>query len=457
MERLRLFLDFGSTFTKAALFDMEGERLAGWAKAPSTVDTDVTEGLENALRELRGQTSFSEDTVRQAVACSSAAGGLRVVCIGLTPELTTKAGRIAAFGAGAKIVGSYSRRLQPEDMAAICALRPDIVLLCGGTEGGDRKGILHNGRLLSGAPGVENIIVAGNKAAYAELEDLFADSGKLVRFTGNVMPDFGKLVTEPANREIRDLFLGRITQAKGIDRVRARIGSLLMPTPSAVLEAAKLAAGGIAEGEPGLGDLMIVDVGGATTDVYSVADGYPSIAGVNPVGLMEPRVKRTVEGDLGLYHNLDTLCACAQDAPAMLEDAKNLRNAFSVPEDEASKNTHLVLTQLAVRLAVERHCGSLLPVGMGEDTRYVQQGKDLSLLPLVIGAGGPVAFSSDPAYVLRGAVKREEDGLLLKPRVPRFCLDDRYILFAAGLMAQSAPETALHILKSCLRPIEDRC
>ena len=113
------------------------------------------------------------------------------------------------------------------------------------------------------------------------------------------------------------------------------IADVVMPTPAAVLEAAKLLADGTgvtgAEGrngdrgggEAGLGELLLVDVGGATTDVYSVAKGAPTNAAIRFAGLPEPYAKRTVEGDLGLYHNLDSLKAIAEggDLPAGFEEA----------------------------------------------------------------------------------------------------------------------------------------
>jgi len=101
---------------------------------------------------------------------------------------------------------------------------------------------------------------------------------------------------------IRDVFMERIVTAKGIDRASARIDRVLMPTPAAVLEAARLLAVGV-EGREGLGPLVIVDPGGATTDVHSIGSGEPATPGVIRHGLPEPHAKRTVEGDLGMRHN----------------------------------------------------------------------------------------------------------------------------------------------------------
>ena len=195
---------------------------------------------------------------------------------------------------------------------------------------------------------------------------------------------------------------------------------------------------------------MIVDVGGATTDVYSVADGFPSRNGVSLTGLPEPRIKRTVEGDLGLYHNLDTLTDAAKHSGVAGEAAETetlsaqLRQGFSIPTTAETGRFHVALSRLAVKTAVERHCGSLLPLSGG---RFAQKGKDLTNIPAIIGAGGPIVYSPDFSEVLSGALKDAGDVYSLKPCAPRFYKDDQYILYAAGLMAATEPLTALHLLK----------
>ena len=170
MASTRLFIDFGSNFTKVVAFDLEAEELLARVQVPSTVDTDITVGLEQAFALLSQTVPFGEAERRQTVACSSAAGGLRVVCVALVPEYTTEAGRRAALGAGAKIVGSYSFELSGPELREIEDIRPDIVLLTGGTDGGNKKVITHNAALLARAgSGVTNIIVAGNKSAYDDV------------------------------------------------------------------------------------------------------------------------------------------------------------------------------------------------------------------------------------------------------------------------------------------------
>ena len=142
-------------------------------------------------------------------------------------------------------------------------------------------------------------MVAGNKDAADEVEDILLDKGKEVIVTENVLPSLRKLNIDPARRSIRDVFMQKIVQGKGFTQVQEMFGTILMPTPAAVLEAAKLLSEGC-RGRPGLGDLLVVDIGGATTDIHSVATGNPTTANTIQRGLPEPKVKRTVEGDLGL-------------------------------------------------------------------------------------------------------------------------------------------------------------
>ncbi|MDR2771621.1 MAG: glutamate mutase L [Clostridiales Family XIII bacterium] len=458
MSELRVFIDFGSTFTKGVVFDLESESLLVRVQTPSTVDTEITVGLRKALAEIARAVPVGEAEIRSALACSSAAGGLRMVCIGLVPDYTTKAGRLAALGAGAKVVGTFSYELSAAELRELEALAPDIVLLTGGTDGGNRKTIVHNAELIAGTPAVHNVIAAGNKSARDEVEAAFAGSGKNLRFTRNVMPEFGVLDLDPVNEQIRELFISRITEAKGIARVREIIGGVVMPTPAAVFAAAQLLAEG-APSEAGLGELLLVDVGGATTDVYSVATGAPTRADVRLFGLAEPRAKRSVEGDLGLFHNLDTLADialqselfAATDRALFDENVKNLHTRRSVPDGDALTQCQRMLARLAVKTAVERHVGRLEPLMTGEGEIFVQRGKDLSKLTCVLGAGGPLAFSSDPRYVLAGAASDAPD--ILAPRAPRFLLDSEYILFAVGLLAQSEPAKALRIMKKYLKDI----
>jgi len=386
-----------------------------------------------------------------------------MVCVGLVPDYTTKAGHLAALGAGAKVTGLFSYEMTETELKELEALKPDIVLLTGGTDGGNKKTIIHNaGQLARIAESIAHVIVAGNKSAHDGIRQAFDGVDIDVTYTKNIMPEFGRLELDAVNERIRDVFLSRITEAKGVAKVDNIISGIKMPTPSAVLEAAILIAEG-SKHENGLGDLLLVDVGGATTDVDSICRGTPTLDGVHTIGLKEPYAKRTVEGDLGMYHNLDTLgeLACGQDDGQIPEEAveeflaelEELRRTRSIPEDEGQQGRQLMLARLAVKTACDRHAGRIENVCTHDGDVRVQRGKDLSNIETVLGTGGPLAFSTNPKYVLEGAMASPDAPHILKPRAPSYLLDGSYVLFAVGLLAQSEPDKALRIVKKYLQKL----
>jgi uncharacterized protein (TIGR01319 family) len=449
MDTIRLLIDFGSTFTKVVAIDLSGVEVVATARVPSTVDTDITVGLEEALSQIAAIVRISDFEKHEALACSSAAGGLRMVCAGFVPELTSKAASLAALGAGAKVIGSYSYKLTASEVQEIESLSPDILLLAGGTDGGDEQTIIHNTRLFSHAGrAIKNIIVAGNKTAYDEIKTIFKTSRKNVIYTGNVMPDIGVLDVAPCNKEIRTLFMKNIIEAKGIAKARSIIKDVIMPTPAAVLEAAKLLA-------TDFGELIVIDPGGATTDVHSISKGTPARPDILMVGLPEPYEKRTVEGDLGLKYNLDRLLELVGDRvtpPGFAVIVQRFRDG-NLPRRKTDFACHRLLSRLMVEVAMDRHAGRIEVVYSPTGERLIQHGKDLTGVKSIIGTGGPIIFSDNPREILEGALFHEENPFVLKPRSPRFYLDEQYILYAIGLLAQVEPEKALLLAKKYLKPI----
>ena len=456
-----LLIDFGSTYTKLRAVDIAQRRMLGGGQGPSTVTTDITIGMRAALADLeRRLGSLPRFTYR--LASSSAAGGLRMVTIGLVRELTAEAARRAALGAGAKLVGAYAYELTAGDMAEIRALAPDILLLAGGTDGGNSKVVLHNARRIGESDLACPIVYAGNRAAADEARALL--SGKTVIVTANVMPEFNVLETDPARVAIRQVFIDRIVHAKGIDRAAADLDAVLMPTPAAVLEGARLVADGV-EGHPGLGTLLVVDPGGATTDLHSVAAGGPS-AGVVPQGLPEPRVKRTVEGDLGMRHNAAAIVEAAGLGPIAADARMTERrvhellaliaqDAERLPASEEEFAFDAALARAAVRLAVGRHCGSVETVHTVTGAVTVQHGKDLSSVAAVIGTGGAIVSSRDPRAILTSALADPAAPFSLRPKAPRLLLDTHYLLYACGLLATVEPQAALELALANFQSLEE--
>jgi len=457
-----LLIDFGSTYTKLRAVDLDEARVTAAGQGPSTVTTDVTIGLEAALadlaRHMGGLPAF-----KHRLASSSAAGGLRMVTIGLVRELTAEAARQAALGAGAKLVGTFSYRLTEADGRAIAGLAPDILLLAGGTDGGNAEVVSHNARRLAELSLACPVVVACNRDVADDCAEILAAAGQPVTLAQNVMPRFCELDIEPARAAIRQVFIDRIVHAKGIDRAAEKFDAVLMPTPAAVMDGARLLAEGAGD-HAGLGDLLIVDIGGATTDVHSVASGNPSREGVVQYGLPEPYVKRTVEGDLGMRHNAATIVEAAgreriaERAGIALDEVDRLLAAIAedverLPASATERAFDEALAFAAVRIAVTRHAGTTRVVQTAQGPTVVQTGKDLSRVGTVIGTGGALAHGAAPAGILAAALASPDEPFSLRPSEPRRFLDRDYLLYAAGLLAEVAPEAAFRLARSSLVPI----
>ncbi|MFO1328062.1 MAG: methylaspartate mutase accessory protein GlmL [Rubrivivax sp.] len=455
---LALLVDFGSTYTKVRAVSLDEARVVATAQGPSTVGHDVTVGLQAALDRLHAQLG-AVPRWRHRLAASSAAGGLRMVTVGLVRELTAEAARQAALGAGAKLVGSYAGRLTRADVQAIEATAPDVLLLCGGTDGGNRDTILHNAGVLARSGLACPIVVAGNREAADEVQDLLPAA----RIAGNVMPELNVLAIDPARAAIRDVFMQRIVHAKGIDRARALLDDVLMPTPAAVLEAAQLLSRGPGGATPGLGPLLVVDPGGATTDVHSIGDGEPTTPGAVRVGLPEPFAKRTVEGDLGMRHNAQSIvdaigeeafCRESGLAPARLRAllATLAADVERLPADDAEAALDRALGRCAIRLAMRRHAGTCETVYTTHGPVPMQRGKDLGGFGTVIGTGGVLVAAQRPGELLAAVRADPARPQELCPRAPRFLVDRDYVLYAAGLLAALEPQAAFALACSSLQP-----
>ena len=458
-----LTVDFGSTYTKLTLIDVANAEIVATASAFTTITTDVLEGFNNAWQKILAQ--HPDAHYDRLLSCSSAAGGLKMVALGLVPSLTSKAAKMAASSAGAKVVKTYAYEISHAEQEEIYEINPDLVLLCGGTDGGNKEVILANARRLAEIDRPFAIIAAGNKSASYDLEEIFAQCDKKCVVTENVMPEFGQLNILPARQCIMDLFISRIIDAKGLGEVQKRAELEIIPTPFAVLKACELLSKGIDEEHPGWGDLMAVDLGGATTDIYSMTDGAPSMDNVLIKGIPEPYSKRTVEGDLGMRYSLKAL----EDET----DVKTLARAYGVtPEaivdwvERCATNPDTVaepgsqeqvieeaLAHSAVDIAVERHAGVISKVYTPVGEMFTLVGKDLTQVPRLIGIGGALINSSDPARILSGSRFNPQRYEYAKPKEPQFYLDKRYIIASMGLLSQVAPEVALTILKREVLPI----
>ena len=440
-----LLIDFGSTYTKVTAVDVENAKLLGSAAAYTTVQTDVNDGLANAVTRLEEQTGKLD--FAESYACSSAAGGLRMIASGLVPELTAEAAKCASLGAGAKVVKTYSFELTEDDAAEILAAKPDIFLLVGGTDGGNKACILNNAHVLAEAGGSFPIVIAGNRNAARECERILA--GREVYVCENVMPKFGTLNIEPAQQRIRDIFLNRIVRAKGLTKASELISGILMPM--------RLLADGT-KAQSGIGELIAVDVGGATTDVYSIAAGMPDHPGTILKGLPEPYVKRTVEGDVGMRYSihgivdaagLDTVAAISGLAAERVKELVDFLGTHTdtLPNTPELETLDEALAGCAIRTAVTRHAGRIEETYTMMGLAYAQTGKNLMNVERLVVTGGSLIHTKNTGKIASYALYDPKDPASLKPRKAELLVDRKYILAAMGLLSEHYPEAALTIMK----------
>ena len=457
-----LMIDFGSTFTKLTAVDTEVGDIIGTASHFTTVATDITIGYNNALNILYdkiGRVEFDK-----TIGCSSAAGGLKMAAIGLIDELTVEAARRVCLGAGAKVDLAFSHHLTNSDIQKIIDNKIDIILLCGGTDGGNSECVLYNQMMLAKHGIKIPIVYAGNKSCQDEIEEIVKEYGLNEYICENVMPKLNVLNIDNARDKIREIFLKNIIVAKGIKKIESEIDKVILPTPESVLRAARLLSDGYMH-ESGLGEIVLVDIGGATTDLYSICSNSAKRSDVIIKGLEEPYAKRTVEGDLGMrYSALGVLKSLSDeevklisldegvDLAAELEYRHN--NVDNVPKDEHQVHIDRIMGRICVDKAMSRHVGKMeemyTPMGM----LYNQYGKDLSKINYVIGTGGVLVHNESPSKILSAAQYSPKYPLELRPIKPQYMLDKDYILASMGLLQEIDPLLALKIMKKHIVPAE---
>lgn len=457
-----LLIDFGSTFTKLTAVDTEQEDIIETASHFTTVETDIRDGFHNAKKVLFSKIG-KEIEFDQIIACSSAAGGLKMAAIGLVEELTVEAAKRVCLGAGAKIDLVYSHHLTKREAKEIIDNKIDIVLLAGGADGGNSETVLFNAKLLGEANVKIPIVFAGNKDCQDEIEEIFHHYQMDGYICDNVMPRINVLNVKCAREKIRELFLHKIIEAKGIKKVEAEIDQVVLPTPEAVLQAAELLSKGYLD-EKGLGDIVVVDIGGATTDMYSICNAS-NRSDVIIHGLEEPFAKRTVEGDLGMRYSAPGIIkSLTREEILFINKEKGVdiekeveyryRHVESLPLDSHDEFIDQLLAEMCAYRAMHRHVGRIEEVFTPMGLIYNQIGKDLSEVNYVIGTGGVVINSKDTYSILSKTSNILNNHQELRPLHPKYLLDQKYIMAAMGLLSQKEPLLALKIMKKHLNLIE---
>jgi uncharacterized protein (TIGR01319 family) len=421
VERV-LCVDFGSTFTKAVLVDADSADLLGTASTPTMLRTDVLDGYRSLLDRL----DVPDGT--PTLACSSAGGGLRLAVVGYERQVTAEAGHRVGLSAGARVVHASAGRLDPAGVVALRDARPDILLLVGGTDGGNADVLLHNAARLARARLALPVVVAGNAAARAEVAAILQSTRRHYVLADNVVPEIGVVAPDSARSAIRAAFLQHVIGGKGLSRDPLFDRLVRAPTPDAVLRGVEVLAK--AQGI----DILALDIGGATTDVYSCVTPEGEDASLLKDVVAPLWHARTVEADLGMRWNAEGVVAAGRREGLAVGEgleayaASLLARPAHLPVGAAERALDLELATLAAVVAVRRH---------GRPAQPAQAPRPLGNVGLVLGSGG-VLRHNDPmaARAVLEALTSDHGGGWKVPGEARVGVDTAYLLFAVGLLVE---------------------
>ena len=449
-----LVAEIGSTTTVVNAFtDLATENPVFWGQgqAPTSVlDGDVRIGLQGAIDDLCRKKGIDSIEYDDMLATSSAAGGLKMTVHGLVYDMTAKAAKEAALGAGGIIHYITAGKLRRTDLAKIKEINPNLILIAGGVDYGERDTALDNAEKIRALGLKTPVIYAGNVENQGEMELIFdEESGQELYNVENVYPKIDDLNVEPCRKVIQEAFEKNITHAPGMEHVRDMVSGPIIPTPGAVMECTKLLY-------DCLGDLVVLDVGGATTDVHSVATESDKIARImiSP----EPKAKRTVEGDLGVFVNrMKVIESMGEEEfrkkceKAGIDPDKTLESYVAIPKNDDERTLVEVLTEEAVLKAMERHAGYIRYIYGPSGRSTVAEGKDLTQVKYIIGTGGALTRLPHRVEIMKEIAEHNETGMLLFPTDhAQILVDNDYIMASLGVLSKKYREAAIRLLEKSL-------
>ncbi len=451
--------DCGSTTTKAILIEKrEGEyRLIVRGEAPTTVEApyeDVTKGVLNAIKEveelseviildgdkiLKRENNTDKDGVDVYISTSSAGGGLQMMVAGVVDRMSAESAARAALGAGAivmDVIASNDKRMDHERIKRIRTLRPDMVLLSGGTDGGTKKHVVQLAEIIEAADPKPRfgstynlpIIYAGNKDARENVKESLDDKTDLY-IVDNLRPTLESENLLPARDKIHDLFMEHVmAQAPGYKKLMEMTDVPIMPTPGAV----GLLIETIAKRDNI--EVLGVDIGGATTDIFSV---------------FQLAFNRTVSANLGMSYSVSNVVKATglknitRWVPFETNE-KDLRNRIrnkmirptTIPSTLEELQIEQAIAREALRLALEHH--KAMAVGLKgvqtertisdafEQTSSGETLVNMETLNLVVGSGGVLshaprrvqaAMMAIDAFLPEGITMLAVDSIFMMPQL----------------------------------------
>ncbi len=421
----------------------------------------MLDGYDACMRALAEQDPAATDA--DVLACSSAGGGLRIAVVGNEELVTAEAGRRVALSSGGKVVLVLSGGLDAAKLADLRASEPDVVLLVGGTDGGNAEVLEGDADFLARTPWPGPVVVAGNVESQAAIATLLDRVGHAPRpRRQRRAPDRRarprqRAGARSARSSCRHVIGGKHLSSRTDAHGRSFTDLVRGATPDVVLTGVELLARGLDDQHPGAGDVVVVDVGGATTDVHSVVELDPEDSGLAREVVATTPVTRTVEGDLGMrWSAISTVEAAGRDDLHAAGVRRRAQPDF-LPDSDDERDADLEIAAAAVRIALERHAGRSKVVVSPEGRVVERSGKDLREVDLLVGSGGVLRHGGPDAVrrVLVPATGDAFEGGWQLPRDPAVVVDHDYVLAAAGLLAEEHP-VAAHRLVERLRTAGDR-
>ena len=451
-----LVAEIGSTTTVVNAFDhLESDSpvFLGQGQAPTSVkEGDVNIGLQAAIEDMKKNLHIENEKLEYTnmLATSSAAGGLRMTVHGLVYDMTVKAAKEAALGAGANIHLITAGKLSKVDMIKLDRIKPNIILIAGGVDYGERETALYNSELIAASDLNIPVIYAGNIAVADDVKLIFEaySKEKNLHIVPNVYPKIDILNIEPTREVIQDIFEKHITEAKGMEKIREMVDGPIIPTPGAVMKASKIL-------KDEIGDLVTIDVGGATTDIHSVTEGTEK---VNKI-LVEPEpiAKRTVEGDLGVFINKKNIVdiikieKLEKELNMSSEDIEKFTDSdIAIPQTEEHKRFIERLTKEAVIVSINRHAGGYRTY-FGGKSDTLAFGKDLTAVKWIVGTGGALTRLTAREEILNSISQFNRADKLLPTAEAKILIDNDYIMASLGVLSSLNKEAAIKLLLKSLK------
>lgn len=373
---------------------------------------------------------------------------------GLVYDMTVKAAREAALGAGANIHQITAGKMRQSDIDRMINIKPNIIMIAGGVNYGERDTALENAAAISSALNLNSlkipVIYAGNIENQDEIRNIFSGyKGKLV-IVGNVYPRIDDLQIAPARKIIQAVFEDNIIHAPGMEHIRDMVNGPIVPTPGGVMLAAEIL-------KENIGDLLVIDIGGATTDIHSVTSGSDKI---NQILISpEPYAKRTVEGDLGIYVNRKNVLQLLIDSRKdNSPGSKKLENDLTrsveklnpIPKTDIEKKLAHDLTRTAAVTALARHAGSFRDVYGPRGKTKIAEGRDLTAVRYCIGTGGALTRLNKGIEIMQKMIKNNHVTKLYPGDGTKFLIDKNYTMASLGVLSKQFPEAAVKLIKQSL-------